>query len=437
MPTVLAQGGGRWPRRYGMMGLLLLALFICYVDRVLISIAGIELQRQFGWSDSAKGLVFSSFFAGYLCLQLTGGVLANRFGGRKVFLLAVLGWSLMTLLMPPAAYLGLVWLILARFLLGVGEGAAYPTSYNLIRIWMPAREISRAVSLTGAAASVGSVFAFLVVGALMEMLGWPAVFYLFGVFGLLWCGLWILFVPAVPIPPLERPQPAVKRDTLRPKIPWQALISHRAVMPLYAVSVAFGSVSFTLASWLPSYFADTYGAGLAEAGLYSTFPWVANALVMVWGGALADRWIQAGRDRLRVRKRLLTLGLVGTAAGCLLVTLAGNALLAAALASLLFGALGMAVPGYIPVAGEIFPRHGEILLGFMAALGSLSSLAVVSLTGVVLDLTGSYDAVFAGLAALCLTATAIFRRSASVDPVLAKDGGAFSTTSAAPRRVRR
>ena len=428
---------GRWPRRYGMMALLLPALFLCYVDRVLISIAGIEMQREFGWSDSAKGLVFSSFFAGYLCLQLTGGILANRFGGRNVFLLAVLSWSLMTLLMPPAAYLGIAWLILARFLLGLGEGAAYPTSYNLIRTWMPAQEISRAVSLTGAAASVGSVFAFLVVGGLMEMLGWPAVFYLFGVIGLLWCGLWILFVPAVAVHAQGPPRPTAGQDAPRPPTPWRALISHRAVMPLYAVSVAFGSVSFTLASWLPSYFADTYGAGLAEAGFYSTFPWVANALLMVWAGALADRWIQAGRERLWVRKRLLTLGLAGTAAGCLLVTLAGNALLAAALACLLFGALGMAVPGYIPVAGEIFPRHGEILLGFMAALGSLSSLVVVSLTGLVLDLTGSYNAVFVGLAALCLMAAAIFRRSASVDPVAAGDGGVFSRTWAGPGRVRR
>ena len=422
MPAESSQGGGRWPRRYGMMGLLLLALFLCYVDRVLIAIAGIEMQREFGWSDSDKGLVFSSFFAGYLCLQLAGGLLANRFGGHRVFLLAVLGWSLMTLLTPLAAYLGFVWLILARVLLGVGEGAAYPTSYNLIRTWMPVREHSRAVSLAGAAAAVGSVFAFLVVAALMEMLGWPVVFHLFGAAGLLWCGLWAVFVPVTPIPAQGRPRPAAQQDAPRPPIPWSALIAHRAVMPLYAVSVAFGSVSFTLASWLPSYFADTFGAGLAEAGFYSTFPWVANALVTVWAGALADRWIQAGRDRLRVRKRLLTLGLAGAAGACLLLTLAGNALVAVLLASLLFAALGIAVPGYIPVAGEIFPRQGEVLLGFMAALGSVSSLVVVSLTGVVLDLTGSYSYVFTGLAVLCLTATAIFRRNASVAPVLSEDG---------------
>ena len=115
-----------WPKRYTMMCLLLAALLLCYIDRVLISIAGIQMQRELGWSDSDKGMVFSVFFLGYLCMQMLGGILANRFGGRNVFLLAVLGWSLLTILTPTAAYAGFALLLVARFLLGFGEGAAYP-----------------------------------------------------------------------------------------------------------------------------------------------------------------------------------------------------------------------------------------------------------------------------------------------------------------------
>ena len=55
----------RVPRRYQMMAMLLLALLLCYIDRVIISIAAIEMQTEFGWSDADKGLVLSppSFLA--------------------------------------------------------------------------------------------------------------------------------------------------------------------------------------------------------------------------------------------------------------------------------------------------------------------------------------------------------------------------------------
>ena len=54
----------QWPKRYTVISLLLLALLLCYIDRILISLASIEMQQEFGWSDSEKGLVMSTFFVG-------------------------------------------------------------------------------------------------------------------------------------------------------------------------------------------------------------------------------------------------------------------------------------------------------------------------------------------------------------------------------------
>ena len=93
----------QWPKRYVMMSWLLVALLLCYIDRVLMSLAAIEMQKEFGWSDSGKGLVLSSFFVGYLIMQILGGIVSNRFGGRNTFLLAVILWSLFTTLTPLAS----------------------------------------------------------------------------------------------------------------------------------------------------------------------------------------------------------------------------------------------------------------------------------------------------------------------------------------------
>src|SRR5262249_40016748 len=104
----------RWPARYTLVGLCFGAVFVCYIDRVSISVAVIAMQASFGWSETLKGLVLSSFFIGYLLFQVPAGYLANRVGGKLVLGAAVAWWSLATLITPAAAMTSLAALISAR-----------------------------------------------------------------------------------------------------------------------------------------------------------------------------------------------------------------------------------------------------------------------------------------------------------------------------------
>ena len=392
-----------------MLFLLLIALFLCYVDRVLISIAGIEIQREFGWSDSEKGLVFSSFFIGYLIMQLLGGILANKFGGDRVLLAAVLVWSLATLFTPAATYIGFFVLIAARVVLGLGEGLATPSGFNLIRQRMQSNEVSFSIALMNSASAVGTIFALLTVGLMISLWGWPSVFYLFGTAGIVWCILWFMSETDCPDQSIE--------ISNRPPIPYRAIMFHPAVLPLYFVSITASSISFMLASWLPSYYVDTYEVDLVQAGTYSIAPWVAIAVTTATSGYLADRWIAHGHNRLKVRKTLLTFGLSFAAIGCLAITVVSDVRIAIVTIGLIFGGLGFAIPGYVPVANELFPDHGEVLFGFFAASGSFFSAIAVAVTGILLDVTGSYSSVFVGLAICSAIGVVVFNMFASVTPI--------------------
>jgi ACS family sodium-dependent inorganic phosphate cotransporter len=61
MPILLRN----WPKRYTLLVLCFFAVFVCYIDRVNISVAVIAMQETFGWSETTKGFVLSSFFIGY------------------------------------------------------------------------------------------------------------------------------------------------------------------------------------------------------------------------------------------------------------------------------------------------------------------------------------------------------------------------------------
>ena len=77
-------------KRHNIVLLCFCAVFVCYIDRVNISVAIIPMQEAFGWSDTTKGLVLSSFFVGYMLTQAPSGWLTNRIGGKIVLGAAVL-----------------------------------------------------------------------------------------------------------------------------------------------------------------------------------------------------------------------------------------------------------------------------------------------------------------------------------------------------------
>ncbi len=408
---------GQWPKRYVMMMLLFLALLLCYIDRTLISLAVINMQVEFGWADSDKGLILSSFFLGYLIMQVLGGILSNRFGGRNVFLIAVLLWSIFTVLTPLAAYISFSVLIFARFMLGLGEGAAIPASYNLVQNWMPIEERSRSISMFSVASGIGTVFALLTTGILIEMYGWAFVFYLFGGIGVLWSYFWIKNVSSQ-VKNLAEGEATEYKEEGKGKIPWKLMFTHKAVLTLLITAVSFAGIAYTLASWLPSYFVDNYGASISEAGLYSILPWVLVAVVSVLAATVADKKIKVGVNATKVRKLLITVGFALIIISMLGLTQVNSLYLAIFLVCGVFSGLAILVPGYVPVCGELLPSHGDVLYGFIASAGSVASMFIIAGTGYMREATGSYDALWYSMAVLSLIAMVTFHFWGQASPLI-------------------
>ena len=146
------------------------AVFVCYIDRVNISVAIIPMQEAFGWSDTIKGVVLSSFFIGYMIMQAPSGWLTNRIGGKIVLGLAVLSWSLFTILTPFAAFLSLPILIAVRIAMGLGEAAMFPATYGMFGYWVPESERSRSVSFLLSGIPLGTLFALTTTGWIVNRL---------------------------------------------------------------------------------------------------------------------------------------------------------------------------------------------------------------------------------------------------------------------------
>ncbi|MGR8950238.1 MAG: MFS transporter, partial [Gammaproteobacteria bacterium] len=157
-----------WQQRYNIVTLCVIAVFICYIDRVNISVAAIAMQEELGWSNKTKGIVLSSFFVGYMLFMAPSGWISNRLGGKIVLGIAVVWWSIFTILTPMAALVSLPVLIATRILMGMGEAATFPAAYSLYGRWIPRTERSRAVSLLIGGIPLGTLFALTTTGWLIS-----------------------------------------------------------------------------------------------------------------------------------------------------------------------------------------------------------------------------------------------------------------------------
>jgi MFS transporter, ACS family, solute carrier family 17 (sodium-dependent inorganic phosphate cotransporter), other len=390
------------PKRFILVALCCLATFICYIDRVNISVAIIPMAEQYQWSGTTKGLVLSSFFIGYTVGMIPTGWLANRIGGRVLLGAALVFWSIFTFLTPIAAGVSLGALIVTRILMGMGESASFPAVYNLIARWVPASEKSRAASLNLSGISLGTVFALSTTGWLIAHYGWESVFYAFGALGIAFALVWLALVHPRPsahptISAEERALLAHLDDEIgvvANPIPWKALFSHSAVWALAINHFCANWAFYLLLTWLPSYFRDVQGLSITGSGLFAVGPWISQFICGNLAGYVADRMIAGGTSVTKVRKIMQCSGLIGAAGFLLLASQATTAISALVILCAATGCGAMCWSGFASNHFDIAPQHADVLYSISNTFGTIPGIIGVAATGMLLDLTGGYTATF-------------------------------------------
>ena len=376
------------------------AVFISYIDRTNLSVAAIPMQQAFGWSETTKGWVLSSFFIGYLLFMAASGVLANRFGGRKVLGAAVLWWSAFTALTPPAAMVSLPVLMAARIALGMGEAAVFPASVNMLARWVPAQHRSRASAFFISTLSLGAMVSLPVTGWLVRDFGWPLPFYAFGAMGLVWAVAWYA---------LTREGRSEAEASHEPRsIPWRRLVRSSGVWALTINHFCSNWVLYVLLSWLPSYFKTTFNVSLTNAGLMAAAPWAAYFVMANIAGWAADALLARGRSATFVRRLMQCTALLGSAAFMIAVQYASSATMGLVLLCGAAGALGLCLAGFGSNAFDLSPRYADVIWGISNTGGTLPGVFGVAITGWLVDRTGNYAAPFLLTAALAVGGALVF-----------------------------
>jgi ACS family glucarate transporter-like MFS transporter len=386
--------------RYLLVTWLFVLSAVAYLDRTNISIAGIQIGKEFAIDNTQLGWVLSAFLIGYAAFQVPAGLLVHKYGTRLVLTFAVLWWGVFTVLtavVPPTMKGSIIVLVLVRFLLGSGEATMYPATSQFVERWFPRIERGKANGIIFGGVGVGSGLTPPLVTAIVLHYGWRASFWFSAVVGIVAGAMWYWMARDTPEqhalvrePELDlilRGREPEKKETLtssesragKRSVPWAKIFTSKEVFALTLSYFSFGYVAWVFFGWFYIYLAQVRGLNLKTSALYSMLPFVGMTIGSLGGGVVSD-WV-AQRFNLRLGRCLLpAFSMAFTAVLLVLGSRAEQAETAGVVLALGAGVLYFASSCFWAVSANFGGEYAGVTSGIMNMGAQVGGACTASLT---------------------------------------------------------
>ncbi len=370
--------------------LLVVSVFINYVDRGNLSVAAPVLKNELTISAAQLGILLSAFFWTYTLLLFVCGWFVDRFDPSRVLALGYLVWSLSTA--ATGIVQGFAMLLVMRLFLGMGESVAFPCYSKILARHVPEHNRGFANGVIIAGMKLGPAAGTLGAGLLMAKYGWRPVFLGIGLISLAWVPAWLKWMPSREAAAQRvGPSPRVI-DILRKRPFWAtAAGAFCCAYPLY----------FTI-TWLPFYLVHEQHLSLEAMAKVAALYYTVDAGAALTTGWVTDFWIRQGLAAGLMRKMAMGLGWTTAAVGLLGCSSAGPH---SYLAWLMVAGVGLGT-GNASIWAFTQTLAGPRAVGRWAGLqngfGNLAGVIGPALTGFTVDWTGHFQVAIEITAGVCL-----------------------------------
>jgi ACS family hexuronate transporter-like MFS transporter len=284
MPTAYRLGWRMWIAP----GVMMLCTLLSYIDRQTLAVLSPTILKDTGLSAEDYTEAMSAFSVAYMIANPLWGSLLDYIGLRVGMLIAVSIWTLASL--SHAWVVGLLGFAVARTVLGIGEGAAFPGAFRTAIDSLPPAKQSRGMALSYSGASLGTIVTPLIVTPFALHFGWRPAFLITGFLGAAWLTMWWK---------VARPPMLAETTRATAKFGWPNLLDRRC----WLVMSTFGLGGFGLGVSLnlcPLYLNRALGFSQAELGKLLWIPYLGYEAGYFFWGWVSDRYV--GSDLRRAAR---------------------------------------------------------------------------------------------------------------------------------------
>lgn len=411
--------------RYLVVLMLFVVSAVNYADRATLSIAGSELSKELGLSRVAMGYAFSAFGWAYVIGQLPGGWLLDRFGSKRVYAVSILAWSLFTFLQGFIGFFAvgtaIVVLFTLRFLLGLAEAPSFPGNGRIVAAWFPTAERGTASAIFNSAQYFSTAIFAPFTGWLAYSFGWPWVFWVMGVIGLVFAGVWLktIYSPrdhprisAGELEYIERGGGLVDMDRTaqarlaaagpKPRYLGQ-LLRNRMLLGVYIGQYCITTITYFFLTWFPLYLVQQRGMTILTAGLAASLPAICGFFGGVLGGVFSDRLLKRGCSLTVARKVPIVTGML-LSTSMILCNYVDSSTVVVWIMALAFFGKGVGSLGWAVVSDTSPKQIAGLSGGLFNTFGNIAAITTPIVIGYIVQWTNSFNGALVFVAANALTA---------------------------------
>ena len=267
------------PYRFVIGGLTLWAHFVIGANFQNVSPLLPLISDDYEISHATAGLLVGVVVVVHAVLGIPGGILVGRLGLWRTY---TLSWLLMGLLTLSVLSPGFGGLLALRAAYGIGAGAMILASGPLVMQWFRPKELGVITSLNLASLTLGMTASISSAASLSELIDWQKALGLFGGLGFVGALLWMIWGRTLegvgePVTPLTFRQ-------------IKAVLGNRTLLLLGAADAACVAQLIVLSGWLPTFYHETRGMSLSEAGLITSILPFMGIFGVLLGGFLPLRF---------------------------------------------------------------------------------------------------------------------------------------------------
>ena len=255
------------------------AIAVSYLDRQTLPVAVSAIGKDIPLSNQQFSTLQSAFLLSYAFMYAGGGKLTDTLGTRRGFTVIMIFWSLACI--SHALALSFAMLAVSRFLLGMGEGGAFPAATRTVAEWFSPEERASAMGIINAGTAVGAVIAPPLIAVTLHFLNWRWIFAISGALGLLWTAWWrqSYFSPAQSAETI-----ASGSAESAAYVRWIDLLGIREVWGMVTAKFLSDAAWYFYLFWLPKYLYDARGFDIKAIGAFAWIPYAAAGVGCLLGG---------------------------------------------------------------------------------------------------------------------------------------------------------
>lgn len=381
--------------RYRALTFLFALSIITFLDRVCMNVVSKYVKADLGLNNEEFGWILGAFSLAYALFEIPTGAMGDTIGPRRVLTRVVLWWSGFTALTGTA--FSFLYLLIVRFLFGVGEAGAYPNATIAISRWFPAVEVGRAQSVIWAAGRIGGALTPLLVIPLVHAVGWRWSFGVLGLVGALWAVAWYIWFRDEPsdkegitqeeIEIIEAGRHIKRADHA---IPWKTIIRNPDIWALMLMCHLFFYGAYFFTNWSSTYFQEGRGMTEDQSKNFISLSYFLGAIGCIAGGFLSD--ILSKKYGLKFGRRVVAITGLGLSSIFFLAAgLTTDNQLSGYLLAICVLTKDLALPVSFAVCVDIGKRNAGTVAGSMNFAGQMGGFFITIIFGMVVENTKNFN----------------------------------------------